>query len=304
MLRWRLLLGTLIIALIAGLAWLDHRGALPGAWLLPILGAFCVLGSREMLGLARAGGLSPLPSVVYLGNVLIVAASWMPLLLPSSEPGRLPFGDAGGGWTAVSAGDWVLIALAIMTLLAFAGEMARYRAPGETTRNLAIEVFSLVYVGLLLSFAVRLRLGWGIGALGSMLVVVKMGDTGAYTFGRLFGRHKMAPVLSPKKTWEGALGAVVFALGASWSAFRWLVPAATAESIPRGPAWGWIVYGLVLAMVGLAGDLAESLIKRDVGQKDSGHSVPGFGGVLDMLDSVLLAAPVAYVLWAFSVVGR
>jgi phosphatidate cytidylyltransferase len=76
------------------------------------------------------------------------------------------------------------------------------------------------------------------------------------------------------------------------------------EAVGPGPWWGWILYGVLISVVGMLGDLAESLIKRDVGQKDSGSWVPGFGGVLDMLDSVLLAAPVAYGCWSLGIVGR
>ena len=91
-------------------------------------------------------------------------------------------------------------------LLVFLGEMRRYQKPGGVTANIAAALFALVYVGVMLSFAVELRLAWGIGALASWLITVKMGDIGAYTVGRLVGRHKMAPLLSPGKTVEGAPG--------------------------------------------------------------------------------------------------
>ncbi len=125
----------------------------------------------------------------------------------------------------------------------------------------------------------RLRLGWGIGALASLVIVAKMGDTGAYFVGRAIGRHKMSPVLSPKKTIEGAVGALVFSLAASWATFRWLVPATAVE--PAGEAGlgpNWIVYGVAVCVAGIVGDLAESLIKRDTGVKDSGANIPGLAG--------------------------
>jgi phosphatidate cytidylyltransferase len=197
-----------------------------------------------------------------------------------------------------------MFALAAAALLVFVVEMYGYKEPGGSMANVAAAVFALVYVGLLLSFAVGLRMLWGVGALASLLIVVKMSDVGAYTVGRLVGRHKMAPTLSPSKTMEGAIGAVVFALAASWATFQWLVPIAGSEWTPSVPRWGWIPFGLLVGAAGLAGDLAESLIKRDVGKKDSSHSIPGFGGVLDILDSVLFAAPVAYgCWWAFFFLG-
>jgi phosphatidate cytidylyltransferase len=105
----------------------------------------------------------------------------------------------------------------------------------------------------------------------------------------------MAPVLSPGKTIEGALGGIAFACLGSWLALDVLFPAMTGgdELPPRL----WLAYGAVIGLCGMAGDLAESLLKRDVGRKDSSDWLPGFGGVLDLLDSVLFAAPVAYVWW-------
>ena len=147
----------------------------------------------------------------------------------------------------------------------------------------------MCYVGLLLSFAIPLRLVGGMTALAAMLVAVKMCDTGAYTVGRLIGRHKLAPVISPGKTIEGAIGGILFA-SASTCGLLYLL------GLP--PRWGaWIVFAAVMAVVGILGDLAESLFKRDMGRKDSSGYLPGFGGFLDLLDSVLIAAPVAYLLW-------
>jgi len=135
----------------------------------------------------------------------------------------------------------------------------------------------------------------------SLVIVVKMGDIGAYTCGRLVGRHKMTPTLSPGKTWEGAVGGMVFACLGSYLALEWLAPALTGAA-SRLP-WGWLPYGVIVGIAGMVGDLAESLLKRDVGCKDSSTWMPGFGGVLDLLDSVLFAAPVAYLCWALGLVG-
>ncbi|MEZ6144351.1 MAG: CDP-archaeol synthase [Planctomycetaceae bacterium] len=119
-----------------------------------------------------------------------------------------------------------------------------------------------------------------------------------YTLGRLFGRRKMAPHLSPGKTWMGAVGAVV---GGILGAVLWLRLASPLFDLTWNSNW-WIsaiVFGAVMGVVGLFGDLAESLIKRDVGVKDSAALMPGFGGLLDLLDSILFAGPVAVVIWPF-----
>ncbi len=104
------------------------------------------------------------------------------------------------------------------------------------------------------------------------MAVVKLGDTGAYTVGRLFGRHKMAPVLSPGKTWEGAAGGIVFAVLGSWLVFH-LMPQAMGFTLAQA-SWSWLLFGPVVGVAGIVGDLAESLFKRDMGRKDSSTWMP------------------------------
>jgi len=276
MLRWRLLLGTLIIAALVGLCWLDAQAARPGIWLLPVLLAFTLLATSEILHLARAGGLHPIGWPVYYGNLLLVLCQWLPL---------------NGNWLTIW---WLAAGLATGVFLIFFGEMTRYEKPGGVMANIAASVFSLVYVGVMLGFAVQLRFDWGVGAMATWILSVKMGDTGAYTVGRLFGRHKLCPVLSPGKTIEGAAGALLFASLGAWIGFRWF--ASDPPTTALGP-WSWLVFGLLMGVLGMIGDLAESLLKRDVGCKDSSAWMPGFGGILDMLDSLLLTAPVAWLYW-------
>ena len=301
MLRWRLFLGTLIIAALVGLCWLDQASAIPGVVLLPILVVFALLGSQEILGLLRACGLQPVGWVVYGGNLWIAVAPWQAVW---AAHGRSAYAQAEVAPSAADCALAPMLALAGAVIVLLIVEMWRYRRPGGVTANLAAGVLALVYVGLLLSFVVQIRLAWGVGAMASLLIVVKMGDTGAYTAGRLFGRHKMSPHISPGKTLEGAAGALACSCLASWATFRWLVPPATYTTVPRGPSWGWVVFGLLVGLAGLLGDLAESLLKRDSRQKDSSTWMPGFGGILDLLDSILLAAPVGYALWALGLVGR
>lgn len=311
MLRWRLLLGTLMVAVLVGLCWLDHRAAVPGAWLFPVAVALAVLAGEEMLALAAAGGLKPNRTVVHTGNLLLIGSTWVPLLCCQLR-GQMPAGTPLFTWDGpVPLVSWPILALAAATLLAFLAEMHRYERPGKATGNLAAAVLAIVYVGLMLSFVVRLRLAWGVAALVSLLVVVKLGDIGAYTAGRLLGRHRLTRILSPGKTVEGAVGAFALATFGAWLTFTWLVPwlmrTAPVAYLPEafqtpGPWRGWWIFGPMVGMAGLVGDLAESLLKRDAGVKDSSRWMPGFGGVLDLLDSILLAAPVAYVCWACELV--
>ena len=202
---------------------------------------------------------------------------------------------------------WPLLGLAAGFLLVVLEEFRSYRGPGSIGERLARSVFAIAYLGLL-SFAIQLRdLGeepLGFWAVISLILVVKMSDIGAYTVGKLIGRHKIAPQLSPGKTWEGVLGGVLFACGSSYFFFHNLLPQLVSgqEPMPASDA-GWAVYGVLLTFSGLAGDLAESLLKRDASRKDSSDWMPGFGGVLDLLDSILAAAPVAYLCWVANLVG-
>ncbi|MEX2141342.1 MAG: CDP-archaeol synthase [Pirellulales bacterium] len=301
MLRWRLLLGAVFIAALAGLCWLDARqalGAAPGLWLFPLAILLALAASGEMLWMLANRQIQPHAAALYVGSLAIVASNGVPLYWPDYPP-NCPLGRLG----------WPLCTFGVAVLAAFVVEMARYRAPGKSVVQLAATVLSFAYVGLLLSFLIQLRAidvaegqqtgQWGLVALVSLVAVVKVADIGAYTVGRLVGRHKMTPLLSPGKTWEGAVGAIVFAAIAAWLVRAlWVKQDSTLAVAANAPLIAWLSYGVLIGMVGLLGDLAESLVKRDLGRKDSSAWMPGFGGVLDLLDSILFAAPVAYLCWA------
>ena len=136
----------------------------------------------------------------------------------------------------------------------------------------------------------------GLAALVSVVFIVKWSDVGAYFTGKSLGRNKLAPRISPGKTREGFVGGLLLAVAAAvvfhWFIIPWLLPAAT-----RPALWLLTVYGLALAIAGVCGDLSVSMLKRDADRKDSGNWLPGLGGVLDVSDSLLWAAPLAYVCW-------
>jgi phosphatidate cytidylyltransferase len=237
---------------------------------------------------------------VYVGNVLIPLAACLPTL----------FRLAGRPQTEVdyvASPDWPLAALGIMTMVVFIGEMVRYERPGHAVVDAALSIMTMVYVGLCISFWGLLRLhgtsDWGITALFSLLLIVKMADTGAFVFGKLFGRNKLTPVLSPGKTWEGAIGGIATACVTSWAFFRFAGPAIIGSTYVEPSAVASVTYGLLLALAGMAGDLAESLLKRDMERKDSSTWLRGLGGVLDIIDAPLLAGPVAWVCWIMGLVG-
>jgi phosphatidate cytidylyltransferase len=292
MLRWRLLLGFGIVATLGILCWLDFRAARPGVWLLPLALAVMVSAGDELMALARARGIQAARAVVAAGLVLIGFANF------AAHTGRAtatlePFG-------------WVAAAMVLALLLLLGVELIRFRTPGIALARLAVGALSLLYVGLPMSFLMQLRFldegRAGVAALVSLIAVVKVSDIGAYAVGRLVGRRRLAPRVSPGKTLEGALGGVLSGVAAAALVFGWLVPRMNADA-GAGPGWGWLVFAVLVSLAGLVGDLAESLLKRDAGRKDSSTWMPGFGGVLDVLDSLLVAAPVAYLCWRFGLVG-
>jgi phosphatidate cytidylyltransferase len=146
-------------------------------------------------------------------------------------------------------------------------------------------------LGLMAGFLLAIRREHEVWILGWIILIVKACDIGAYFTGKAIGTHKLIPWLSPGKTWEGLWGGVALSVVVSLLGL-WMIDARTDYRVP-GLLWG-VALGVVLAITGQVGDLLESLLKRDAGKKDSGHSIPGFGGVLDVLDSPLLAAPVAF----------
>jgi phosphatidate cytidylyltransferase len=281
--------------------WLDAQPSnIYGVWLLPVLVAVSLLATEEVLSLLAARNHRPVAWPIYLGNVLIPLSASLPLLFALA--GR-EFPEA----NPLGRGGWPMAALATAAIAMIGAEMGRYRQPGTSVVHAALGIFAMVYVGLLMSFLALLRLHesneWGLLALLSVLAITKMADTGAYFFGRMLGRHKMTPLLSPGKTWEGGAGGVVAACATSWACFHWLGPWLVGTRYIEPPLAASLIYGLILAAAGMHGDLAESLLKRDMQRKDSSSWLPGLGGVLDIIDSVLVAAPCAYLCWILGLVG-
>ncbi|EMI43841.1 phosphatidate cytidylyltransferase [Rhodopirellula sp. SWK7] len=138
---------------------------------------------------------------------------------------------------------------------------------------------------------------WGLAALLSMIAITKSTDAGAYFTGKSIGRRKLIPRLSPGKTWEGSIGGVVVATLVAAACIAFLFPAISGpdSAPPLGLA---LVLGPLLAICGMVGDLAESLVKRACGAKDSGNLLPGLGGVWDVTDSLIFASLPAFLCFA------
>jgi phosphatidate cytidylyltransferase len=164
---------------------------------------------------------------------------------------------------------------------------ARRPSPGVLA-EISASVFPMLYLGLPLGSFVALHAAAGREAVLLLLMTIVVSDTAQYFTGRAFGRRRLSPVISPKKTLEGAVGGFVLAPAALVLAGHWWLPGRTV---------GWLLLvGMTIVGLGIAGDLFESLLKRSAGVKDSSALIPGHGGVLDRIDAMLFAAPVFYVL--------
>ncbi len=192
----------------------------------------------------------------------------------------------------------LLGAIVVVLVAVFLWEMVRFHGPDQAIVRLSLTVWIALYLGLLPSFLILLRWegtandhwynGHGAILVGLAVFIPKVGDIGAYFAGKHLGRRRMTPLLSPKKTWAGLFGGLAASVLAA-SAVQAVYPVFTR-------VWFAPLFGLSVGVAGVLGDLAESLIKRDASQKDASQVVPGFGGLLDVVDSVIFAAPVAF-LW-------
>jgi phosphatidate cytidylyltransferase len=196
----------------------------------------------------------------------------------------------GGVTMVVVAYFWGSPALVTATALAALGTMLwllRRGVPGYV-QNATASVFILVYVPFLGSFvALMLREGGatdftrmdaGVKGIFTFIAVTAASDIGGYIAGVLFGKHPMAPVISPKKSWEGFVGSAVFCVAVGVAMVVWVLDA---------DWWIGVALGLIAVVMATLGDLCESVIKRDLGIKDMSHVIPGHGGLMDRLDSLL-----------------
>lgn len=305
MLHWRLLLGVCFSLLIVGACWLDNQLWSRGLVLVPFAGLIAVFAAEELVGLCQNVGWMLSRAVVHASCLLLLLACALPHWFPSLS--RSPLGD------------WAVPMLAINLTFGFAfwEAMQQPEHSPQTLQRLAGHLLATIYLGFHIGCWIQmLWLGpagsWGLAALASLLIAVKMGDIGAYTIGRIMGRHRLAPQVSPGKTIEGFIGGFFFALLGIWI-FRQLLAPAVWGWAPLSlgfnapfpwQAWlGWASYAILVNLMGVLGDLAESLLKRSVARKDSSFWMPGFGGVLDLIDSPLIAAPMAYFCWVLGAVS-
>jgi phosphatidate cytidylyltransferase len=248
-----------------------------------IVAALLIMATVELGHNFKARGITVALPPIAVGAGLAIIVPYLAEYIPSVNGA-----DDGLGRNAVLLG---ILGVTVIVALA-------WRMPAGSDGYLvdvSASLFLVAYVPLLGSFVALLLAGeQGIARVVTFILVVVMSDTGGYVLGVLFGRHPMAPVISPKKSWEGFAGSVLFATVAACLMAHYGL---------QSPWWIGLILGPLLVGVGTVGDLVESLIKRDLGIKDMSSFLPGHGGVMDRLDSLLLAAPVAWLIMYLLIPG-
>ena len=231
--------------------------------------------------------------LLYVGIIVAIGLWEFSQALRSRQINLPVVPVAAGGVAMVTLAYWTQTRWALAALALAGIAVLAWRLPGGAAgyvRDVTAGMFALVYLPLMATF-VALMLNQPDGSRRAIIFVVLTvcSDTGGYAAGILVGKHPLAPRISPKKTWEGATGSLVFCLTAG----AIMVPA-----LLDGHVWQGLVLGLAAVVAATLGDLAESMIKRDLELKDMGHLLPGHGGIMDRIDSFLVMAPVIWLLLA------
>ena len=283
MLKYRLIFGTLMTVLFVAVVmfdgWLDGSisrevadKGVQGTILWVLISILAVSAQLELASLASVRKLKIFTPITIISSILLASSWYLPGLLN------------------IPRADYIIFVICGTLVALFLYQGIKYQTDNVIS-NCSVSLFSVIYIGGLSSFVLGIRVVFGLWPLLMFVFVVKSSDIGAYTFGRIFGKHKFSPKISPGKTWEGMAGAVVAA------AIVAVVFAVKCDIMHWSLA---VLFGGLFAFIGQLGDLAESMIKRDAQQKDSSSSVPGFGGILDVIDSPLVAALFAYLFFMLS----
>jgi phosphatidate cytidylyltransferase len=237
-------------------------------------------GLAEFYGLAEKRGLACFKWCGVFGGALLMLGTFLNLtghLGTSGSPARVNDFETG----------FIILFVLGLSVRQF---VSRSNATGIAT--IAVTLFGLMYVPWLLNFIQKINFFPGVDGRFYVLyfiLVTKFSDTGAYIVGSLIGRHKMVPRISPAKTWEGFGGAILFSTAASVVFAHFFSPKMVGMNFLHA-----VILGILLGIAAVIGDLIESLFKREADVKDSGRLVPGIGGILDLLDSLLFNAPIMY----------
>lgn len=284
MLRQRLISGiTIAVAMFLSIVYLPPPGGLA------VLLAISTIAQLEFYKLTNAAGIPAFRVFGCIAGALLITTTFLTI---GPEAAR-----------QAAAGRWEAVVFAVTLIGLFLRQFPQKNNP-QPFQTIACTLLGFLYVPVLFNYFTRILYVWPgarLGPAGShtggyllmyAIAVIKCTDIGAYFTGRLIGRHKMIPRISPAKTWEGFVGGIALAVIASLVFTRYL-----ATRMPGVPmhTHDAVILGVLLALAGVVGDLFESLLKRASGIKDSGSVLPGMGGFLDVLDSLLFGIPILYI---------
>lgn len=276
--RWRLISSIVLWGvMLAVVFWLPPTG------LYLFMNVVIARAVWEFYEICEAKGLKAFKVWGVIGAVALISGSWFVF-------GMQRFRSQ-SDFPALSY-DFDIFILLVFALGVFIRQFPQKLNP-HGIETMAVTFFGLIYVAWLSNFITRINFASADGRFFVMylVVVTKFTDIGAYLVGTTVGKHKMIPRISPNKTWEGTAGGILFAVASSIVCFHWLHELGE-SGMTRNDA---LLLGVVLGAAAVVGDLSESLIKREAGVKDSSNVLPGHGGALDLVDSLLFTAPLLYV---------
>ncbi len=275
------------IALCIGVVIILAFCLIPCSWPVGLIGLllFAGVGTWEFYGLLNTVGLKTSTKWGISSGLIFVVATWFNALGKHIS------------YRGFTISDNMLWCILLMVIISNFFRVLSYPNLRKGLDSCMGTILGLVYVPLLWSFVIRLFLlgdlskpGW---AAFYVILCMKMADSGGYFFGTRFGKNRLAPIISPKKSWEGLIGGIVFCVivNVIW----WIVTKGHLNSAISFSLVDALVLGFLFPIVGTLGDLVESMFKRAVDVKDSNTMVYGLGGILDMVDSILFAAPMLYI---------
>ncbi len=294
MLTKRLISAAVIVSSLLLLIWLDYYlgrtdGVNRPGLILSVVGVVAAGMAAGELATMWRQSIAPVRFGLFVVLTVFVGAAasfklWWPSLADIWFQG--PF----DGW---------LLGLLIVLVLFFAAEMGTFGSVTHQTDRLGRHLLGVFYLTMPLAFLVEHRVqsgdnGGGLVAFLAVVVTVKFSDVAAYFVGKTWGHTRMAPTLSPKKTIEGMIGGLVGGILGAGLVLLLIGPRCLTEFVPTW--WFVIIYGTLVTLAGMFGDLAESFLKRDSQTKDSSVWLPGLGGILDIVDSLIFALPVSHLL--------
>lgn len=245
-------------------------------WFMVLMICFSILAMHEFRALTH----SDQPTSAIVSAIGIIDMGAAVALCASAAKGQAPLMN---------------FSIIMICYIIVRATLALYDKRDNALRATAMSALSVIYIGLPLATSVLISESQtSTYLILIMFIMIWLNDTGAYCVGCTLGRHRLFPRLSPKKSWEGFWGGMIFCIAAGGACY-WSSVQPEPTLVSGGSLWAWLGLGAVVSLFSTWGDLFESMIKRTLGVKDSGRLIPGHGGILDRIDSLLFVAPAAFI---------